>query len=400
MKLANLFKHRVEKTTRLEVTGHPVTFSAFSGNPYENDVYRSAVDGIARIAAKFTLTPTISFSDGTTAKGDERLAYLLQVRPNALMTAFDMLYQLTTHLYVNNNAYCYIHRDGGTVHGFYPLHVSSCDFAQDEGGNIVCHFTFANGKQYDLPYSDVVHLRRHFNSNDVAGESNDAISAGIELADTQNEGIRNSIRSGANIRGLVKFTSIMSPELLKENKEQFVKDYLSLENSGGVVAVGGNMEYEPIESKYPTISKEDLEATRSKIFSYLGINEHIADSSFTDDQFAAFNESVLEALALQFSQEFTSKVYGGAAGRSIECSTSHIAFMSNERKIELIRNAVPMSIVSVNEAREVIGLEPLEEDKRIQSLNYASSNLVDEYQLFRAGNGDLHDSEPGEGAGK
>ena len=390
MKLADLFKRRETKTTRLEVTGHQATFTAFSGNPYANDIYRSAVDGIARIAAKFTLTPTITFSDGTTAKGDDRLAYLLQVQPNKLMTSYDMLYQLTTHLYVSNNAYCYIHRENGVIQGFYPVHVSSCEFTQDEGGNVYCHFVFQNGKQYDLPYSDVIHLRRFFNSNDVAGDSNEAISAGIELADTQNEGIRNSIRNGANIRGLVKFTSILAPELLKENKEQFVNDYLSLENSGGVVAVGGNMEYQPLESKYPTISKEDLEATRSKIFAYLGINEHIADSSFTDDQFAAFNESVLEALALQFSQEFTRKVYGSSTGRSIECSTSRIQFMSNERKIELIRNAVPMSIVSINEAREVIGLAPLEEDKRIQSLNYASSNLVDEYQLFRAGNGTVH----------
>lgn len=391
-KLANLFRRgREKKEQRLALTGPAASFSTFSGDPYSNDVYRSGVDAIARVAAKFVLTPTITFSDGSTTDADDRLAHLLQVEPNPLMTSFDLQYQMYTHLYLHNNAYVYIHRDdSGRVIGLYPVHVSHCDFEQDSEGNVYCDFTFANGKRYTIPYSDVIHLRRHFNADDVAGDPNDAIEAGVELADVQNQGITQGIKTGASIRGIVRFTQILSPEKLKAQKEAFVRDYLSLENSGGIAAVDTSMEYTPLESKPVTISAEDQAATRSKINSYLGINNDLVDSTFTDEEFGAFEESVVEALALQTSLEFTRKVYSEAQvrrGRRIDCRTSRINFMSNERKVELIKTAVPMGIITVNQALDLIGLPAMADDRRLQSLNYVSAEIADRYQLYKSGNG-------------
>lgn len=388
----------MKRADRLEVTGHTSTFTAFSGDPYANDVFRAGVDAIARLAAKFLLTPVVKFSDGTSAQGDDRLAHLLQVEPNPLMSAYDMLYQQYTHLYLHNNSYVYIHREGGRIVGLYPVHVSSCEYTVDQAGNVYCHFVFANGKQYDLPYRDVIHLRRHFNSADVEGDPNDAIAAGVELADTQNQGIQQGIKAGASIRGIVHFTQLLPPDKMKDQKEQFVKDYLSLENSGGIAAVDTSMEYTPIESKPLNISKEDQEATRSKIYAYLGINERLVDSTFTDDEFGAFDESVIESLALQTELEYTRKVYTAdeiAGGRKIDCSTSRLHFMNNARKVELLKNAIPMGVITVNQGLDLLGLPLIAEDRRIQSLNYASADLVDQYQLFRAGNGTVHSALDG-----
>ena len=236
--IANIFRRpNRKKATRLEVTGRAATFTAFSGDPYANDVFRAGVDAIARLAAKFLLVPTATFSDGSRAATDDRLANLLQVEPNPYMSAYDMLYQLYTHLYIKNNAYVYVHREGGQVVGFYPLHVAGCDYQQDELGNVYCVFTFANGRTHTLPYGDVIHLRRHFNSGDVAGDPNDAIAAGVELADTQNKGIEQAIKTSGNIRGILRSTQVLGPSKLRELKDDFVKNYLSLENSGGVAAV-------------------------------------------------------------------------------------------------------------------------------------------------------------------
>ncbi|ACV21881.1 phage portal protein, HK97 family [Slackia heliotrinireducens] len=393
-RLTDLFKRRDgRRTERLEVTGRPATFTAFSGDPYSNDVFRAGVDAIARLAAKFLLTPVVRFSDGTSAQGDDRLARLLQVEPNPLMTAYDLLYMQYTHLYLHNNSYVYVHREGGRVVGLYPVHVSHCDYTQDQAGNVYCEFTFANGRAYTLPYRDVIHLRRHFNSADVEGDPNDAIAAGVELADVQNQGIRNAIKTAGSIRGIVHFTQIMSADKLKEQKEAFVKDYLSLENSGGIAAVDQSMEYTPIEQKPLTISKEDQDATKAKIYNYLGIGESIVNSTFTDDEFGAFDEAVIEALALQTELEYTRKIYTPeqiAGGRKIDCSTSRLHFINNARKVELLNSAVPMGVITINQALDLMGLPPIAEDRRIQSLNYASAELVDQYQLFKAGNGAVH----------
>lgn len=400
--IANIFRRpNRKKATRLEVTGRAATFTAFSGDPYANDVFRAGVDAIARLAAKFLLVPTATFSDGSRAATDDRLANLLQVEPNPYMSAYDMLYQLYTHLYIKNNAYVYVHREGGQVVGFYPLHVAGCDYQQDELGNVYCVFTFANGRTHTLPYGDVIHLRRHFNSGDVAGDPNDAIAAGVELADTQNKGIEQAIKTSGNIRGILRSTQVLGPSKLRELKDDFVKNYLSLENSGGVAAVDTSLEFTPIEPHPVTITKEDQEATKAKIYNYLGIGESIVNGTFTDEEFGAFDESTIEALSLQTSLEFTRKIYSPlqvARGRRIECSTSRLHFMNNQRKLELIKDGVPMGVLTINGALDLLGLPPMEEDRRIQSLNYISTELVDEYQLMRAGTTPIEPKEPSEPA--
>lgn len=380
-----LFGRRSAATSRLEITGASPTFTSFAGSdPWANDVYRSGVDAIARICAKFVLQPRVSFTDGTTADADERLARVLQVEPNPYMSAYDMLYQLVASLYVDGNSYAYVHREGGQVVGLYPLHVTSCEVVQGKDGAL-CAFTFANGKSTILPYADIVHLRRHFKSGDVLGDR-PAIDAAVALADAQNDGIRRSIEQGGRLRGIVRYASALGPSKLEAYKRQFEESNLKA-NASGVIITDTALDYTPIADTTPTIDAADVAETRRKIFDSLGISEAIVSGSFDDDEFAAFDESTVEALALQLSLELTRKVYTPlqvARGRRIECSTARIRFIGMRNRVELLRNVVPMGILSVNEARDLMGLAPLDEDRTLQSLNYIDVDDAGDYQRIRA----------------
>lgn len=375
-------------TTRLEVTGRPSTFATFTGDAYANDVYRAGVDAIARICAKFVLQPRVRFSDGTEADADERLAHILQVEPNPHMTAFDLLYCLYTHLYVRNNAFAYLQREKGRVVAVWPLHVTSCDLAQAADGRTLCGLTFANGRTALLDYADVVHLRRHFNAGDVMGDPNEAIMTAVRLADTQNQGIEQAIRQGGQIRGLVKYAGSLSPSKLREYQEAFAASQLNGNNTG-VILTPSEIDFLPVTNPAPAINAADVEQVKAKIYGYLGICEAIVNSSFDDDAFNAFSESVIEGLALQAALEWTRKVYPKGRGRRVEVSTSRIRYMGTNNRVRLIETAAPMGVLSVNEARDLMGLPPLSEDRTIQSLNYANVELVDRYQLFSVRNGGI-----------
>lgn len=396
---ARLFGNRTTNTTttRLEVTGRQGTFTAFSGDPYANDVYRAGVDAIARIAAKFVLQPKVTFTDGTEADADERLARLLQVEPNPLMSAYDMLYQLYTHLYVSNNAYCYLHRVDGRIVGVWPLHVTSCELVC--GAETYAALTFANGRTALLPYRDIVHLRRHFNSGDAMGDPNDAIGAGVELAHAQNEGIKQAIAQGGRIRGLVKYAGSLSPSKLAEYQRHFNETQLT-GNATGVIMTPSEIDFTPLNETAPAINAADVAETRAKVYAYLGITTAIVDSSFDDDAFGAFDESVIEALALQTAQEWTRKVYTPlqvARGRRVDCCTSRIRYIGTKNRIELIKHAAPMGILTINDARDLLGLGTIEGgDRRLQSLNYADVSIVDAYQLYQARGGNIRTLETGD----
>jgi len=77
-------------TTRAEVlSGSPAFFTPFSGNAWENDIYRAAVDAIARNAGKLKGRHIVNYQ-GQRKDGDPVLNRLLQVQPNPYMTAYDL----------------------------------------------------------------------------------------------------------------------------------------------------------------------------------------------------------------------------------------------------------------------------------------------------------------------
>ena len=112
-------------------------FSPWSGNAYENDIYRGAVDAIARNVAKLKGSHVIKYSGSEKAEGDHKINRLLQIQPNPYMSAFDMFYKLITHYFLYNNAFAYIEKDdNGRVCGIYPVNALHIEFLNDSQGEI------------------------------------------------------------------------------------------------------------------------------------------------------------------------------------------------------------------------------------------------------------------------
>ena len=365
-------------------------FSAFCGDAYSNDIYRGAVDAIARNIGKLKGSHVISYADHDKVEGDCKLNRLLQVRPNPYMSAFDLLYKLATHYYLYNNAFALLERDErGNLTGIYPITASGTEMLSDLQGRLYCRFTFRNGQQATFPYSDIIHLRRNFNGNELLGDDNGALIPALELAHTQNEGIINGIKAGANIRGIIKYNQIMSPAKLKEERDAFITDYLQISNDGGVVALDQKADYVPIESKPVILTAEQTQAIQRKIYNYLGITESIVNSSYTEDEFAAFYESTVEPFAVALSMEFTAKIFTDreqAFGNSILFESGRLQFSSNKTKVELIKELMPLGLLTVNQALEILNMPSIEGgDRRIQTLNVVDADKATEYQLSRAG---------------
>ena len=381
--------------TPVELLSGNAAFTQWGGNAYENDIYRAAVDAIARNAAKLKGCHIIQTGE-VKKPATDKVNRLLQVQPNRYMNAYDMLYKVVTHYYLYNNGFLLIQRDGAEIQGFYPLNPTQVDFLTDAAGNLYARFQFRNGSQFIADYRDVIHLRRNFNSNDLLGDDNAALYPALELADTQNQGIVNGIKAGANIRGIIHFTQIMAPEKLKEEKEAFIADYLSISNDGGVVATDQKMEYTPIESKPATIDAEQLKAVKSKIYDYLGVSESIVNSSYTENEWASFYESTIEPVALQLGLEFTRKLFTEreiAFGNTVIFESSRLQFSSNATKVSLIKELMPYGLLTVNECREILNLGAIPDadggNKRFQTLNVVDADKANTYQVGQdGGNGD------------
>lgn len=391
-----IFKKR-ERTAAVpsaQIVNEPTgVFTAYTGDAYGNDIFREGVDAIARNVGKLKGSHVITYADHEKVEGDCKLNRLLQVRPNPYMTAFDFLYKIATHYYLYNNAFAYLERDGrGGVTGIYPITAASMEMLCDPLNNLYCRFYFRSGRQAVFSYRDIIHLRRHFNSDDLLGDGNGALYPALEIAHAQNEGIVNSIKSGANIRGILKYTQIMSPEKLKEEKQRFTEEYLQISNDGGVVATDQKADYIPLESKPVMLTAAQTQEVKRKIYDYLGISENIVNSNYTEDQFAAFYESVIEPFAVALSAEFTGKIFTDreiAFGNSILFESGRLQFTSNQTKVQLIKEIMPLGLLTINQALEILNLPSIAGgEKRLQTLNVVDADRAAEYQMNRAAGGE------------
>ena len=342
-------------------------YTAFSGTAYGNAAFRAAVDAIGRHTAKLQ-----AHSD------DSRLETLLNEAPNAYMSGYDLLYKTAAAYFTNNNAFMLLARDDtGRITAVYPITPQSVEFHPGTDGALYLECLFSDGRQVIFPYGDIIHLRRHFLTNDLLGDGNAPLFPLLDTAQTLTQGIAASVKNGTSIRGVLKFTSLVNPAQVKAEKEQFVSDYFNPANSGGVAATDQRFDFVPTNIAAYTVPNEQVEAVNRQIYDYLGVNAKIISGSYTENEFSAFYESVVEPFALQLSQEFKLK-----CGAAIVFSAERMEFSSANTKIKLLHEAAPLGLITVNEARKLLALPPVADgDRRLQSLNYVSAEKADAYQL-------------------
>lgn len=383
------------------VNGIQSTFTPFSGNAYESDVYRAAVDAIARNAAKLKPAHVVTIQ-GQQSPGNGALNRILQVRPNPYMSTYDLIYKLVTHYYLYNNAFAYLQKSqNGYLTGIYPIRPQHMEYLADQEGNLFCQFILSGGKELILRFDEVLCLKRFFNSDDLLGDRNGAILPALSVAHAQNEGLENYITNGATIRGFLKYMGTVRDDDLRKKKKEFAEDYLNIENSGGFAMIDNKVDYIPVNGQQAVIDSEQMDTIKTKVYDYLGISEKIVNSTYTEDEWAAFYESVIEPLALQISLELTDKVFTPreqAFGNSILLEANRLQFASNETKTNILKELMPLGLLTVNQALEILNMPAVADgDRRVQTLNVVSTEIVDQYQMKGAkgneGNKKLTDSE-------
>ena len=341
-------------------------FSTASENIYDSKVARLCIDRIATHCAKL-IPKHIQGDMGRTINGD--INYLLQHRPNPIMNTYDFIYKTISMLYTDSNAFVYIQKAKDAVTGqtyikaFYPVLATTYELLQDANNETFLQFQFINGQTYTIPYLDLIHLRLFYNKHEIYGTGNRILRTDLETALTTSEGIKNAIRTSNNLKGILKFTNTMLKEKdIKANKDAFVRDYLSMENQSGIASLDAKAEFIPLDLKPITLDKAQMEQVNYNIYDYFGISEEIVRNKFTDDQWNAFYEGVIEPRAMQLSYEFTNKIFSDYAirqGNRIVFTANRMQYQSLDKKIKLLDTILPFGLLTKDLALEILDLPPI-----------------------------------------
>ena len=344
------------------VEGQKAVFTPYKGNFHEDPDVLACVDTIARNGAKMHPRHIRNFN-GKMENVKGNLYKLLAKQPNEIQNAYKFYYQIITNLELYNNSLVYIQKDENLkVTGLYPLEFSEIKLYEYKN-EIWIKFKFGRGKERFVPYSSCIHLTRFIGKDGLFGGSSQPIIKILDIKHILDEGIVNAIKTTQSIKGILKSTKAMlKPEDVKRMRDQFVRDFIDYHNNkAGIGGLDATTDFTPVKIEPQTASAEQIKQFDEKILKYFGVNENIIQSKYSEDEWNAFYESVLEPIGLQMSLEFSNKIFTPTEknfGNEILFESNRLQYASNKTKIELVRYA--SNIMTINEQREVFNLAPIE----------------------------------------
>lgn len=358
----------------------------YNSKIYNDLTVRSCVDTIARHVSKLKPVHIIKDEDGRHLQSTT-INSLLTSRPNIYMSTADFLYKVTSQLLYYGNAFIFLQKDTqNNIIGFYPIDFATCEL-KEVNNALYLKFNFYTGKTIAVPYTDIIHIRRNFSSHDFLGQdAYQPLQETLSNLFKARRSISNKVENSGKISGVLKIKGNVGQENWITQAKTFAKNFMSFTNdTGGIAAVDSSTDFVPITNKVESAEDTQLKYLQSEVYSYFGLTEAIISGNYTETEWQAFYESIIESIKIQLSQEFTAKVFTDQErkyGNLIDFNSNRLTYASTANKVSMVKELGALGLLTTNEARELFDLPPVEDgDKRLVSLNYINAAKADEYQL-------------------
>lgn len=355
------------------LNGYTPAFTSWRGSIYESELVRASIGAIANHISKLSVD--------THGAAKPALQNKLKHAPNGWQTWSQFLYRTATILYVHNTAFIVPVFDMyGEVSGIYTVLPDRCEIV-DYDGTPYLRYKFTSGKSAAIELKFCGILNRFQYSHDLFGESNAALLPTMDLVKIQNRGIEEGVKNSASYRFMAKMNNFSNETDLALERKRFSQENLSEDSGGGGLLLFPNKysDIKQLEAKPFVIDAQQMQAIKSNVFNYFGVNEDILQNRAYGDAWNAFYEGAIEPFAVQFSEIITKMLFTlreQSQGNFVMATSNRLQYMSNADKLNVSAQLLDRGIMSINDVREIWNLPPVEDgDKRIIRGEYYDANV-------------------------
>lgn len=348
---------REEYAFRL-LDGYRPVFRSWSGELYEQELVRAAIDAKARHISKLDVKISGSAKPNLQTK--------LKLGPNAWQTWGQFLYRAETILELTNNLIIApVIDESGETTGIYPLYYRSVELVEYRGEPWV-RIEFHNGDRVAIELRRVGIMTRYQYKNDLFGESNAALHPTMELIDIQNQGIEEGVKSAATFRFMATLANFSNDADLAKERERFTNLNIRSADAGDVLLWPNTYkDIQQIKSTPFIVDAEQMELINKNVYDYFGVNEDILQNKAIGDAWSAFYEGAIEPFAIQFSDVVTKMLFSQRErelGARIFATSNRLQYMSNADKLNVSAQMADRGLMTRNEIREIWNLAPLPDE--------------------------------------
>lgn len=392
------FRGNGEKQMLTEILSDSrAVFSSFGNDIYFSDFVNNAIDRIAAEISKIEVVSVLE-DENSISRMDDEITGLFKYQPNPLQSTKDFLSACEWLRRKNANAFIYPEYEVKEYNGrkkkyykaFYPLNPISAELGHYKDGRWAIKFVWRDGSTNELPYDSIIHLKWRRGTSLLMGGGNDYgavddrnILSSLKTLDEVLQGLPKMIASSLNLNGVLTVKTIVEKAALENAAKDFEKRIYK--SDSGIVAVGLEGDYKPINKAFPTVPDTVLKFLKDIIRERYGVSDAILSGDFDGKAHAAFFQTCIENFMIELEQAMTERIFSPRekdVGHRIKCYYSRVAYMDAAEKRELAQLARDTGLMTINEMRELYGMSPIEGgNRRLQSLNYVNTELVDKYQL-------------------
>ena len=354
------------------LTAYQPRFTSWGGAIYESEIIRAAIDAKARHVSKLKVELIGSANPSLQSK--------LRQGPNQWQTWSQFLYRVSTILDINNNCFIVpVFDERMIITGVFPVLPTSCSLLEYDG-ELWLRYRFASGDIGAVEFRKCAILTKYQYKSDFFGDSNRALGDTMQLIHIQNQGIEEAVKNTSTFRFMAQLANFAKPEDLAQERKRFTKENLATESEAGGFLLFPNTykDIKQIDVKPYTVDHEQMKMIRENVYNYFGVNEDVLQNKAYGDAWSAFYEGAIEPFAIQFSEAMTKSLFSErerAQGTQLMLTANRLQYMTNSDKLNVTAQLLDRGLFSINEAREIWNLAPVENgDTRVIRGEYYSAD--------------------------
>ena len=366
------------------LTAYKPVFTNWGGAIYESEIVRAAIDARARHISK------LKIEVGGTA--NPSLQSKLRQGMNQFQTNSQFLYRTSTILDVNNTVFIVpIFDERMIITGYYPVLPARCEIIEYKDEPWL-RYQFANRQVAAVEFRKCVVMTKHQYERDFFGDSNRPLDETMKLIHIQNQGIEEAVKNTSTFRFMAQLSNFAKPEDLAKERERFTRENLATEAEAGGFLLFPNTykDVKQIDVRPYNVDADQMKLINQNVYNYFGVNEDVLQNKAYGDAWSAFYEGAVEPFAIQFSEAMTKAVFSEkerAMGSYVMATANRLQYLSNADKLNVSAQLLDRGLFSINEAREIWNLPPVEggdrriirgeyynADEKIQPMNEEAEN--------------------------
>lgn len=381
----------------IDTTTGSGSFTSFGNNPLASDLVKTGIHRICEEVSKCRIQSVIVRNNPKTITiQNDSINACFNGRVNPYMGMRDFLYKIAWQTIINSNCYVYWAYDevpigNGYVNritrGFYILDDADVRIYIENGEPRIEINARKNGEVFDMPYSEIIHIRRNLSENVLLGGGEDGKTdwrgaiKNLQTITTVKEYIPKSLKASLGMKGLLSMRTVADINKKEVTREEFEKHLTSSES--GIIATDYEADFTPINIATSQIPDNVLELVINEVLAPLGVSMPIYLGNYTDDEYTAFYQTAVEGLLIEIAEAFKLTLFTPrqlAYGETIKFYDRLVQSLSFSRRQEICAMTKEDGLLTRDERRELLGYEP-DGKETLVSLNYIRESIASQYQM-------------------